>query len=40
MDTFEGIPAALASEIRQIQAAEVAGGRAYYEKTGSMMGRE
>lgn len=35
MDPFDGIPAALAREIQQTQAAEVAGGRAQNVETGS-----
>ncbi len=38
-DPLYGIPPALHAEIRQIWGAEVAGGRALYERTGSTVGR-
>lgn len=39
MDPLTGIPAPIASEIRQIWAAEVVGGRALYLASGSVAGR-
>lgn len=38
-DPLHGIPTALHAEITQIWRAEVAGGRALYEQTGSAVGR-
>lgn len=38
MDPLDGIPAALQAEVKQLWAAEVAGGRALYEADGSRVG--